>query len=190
MHDELRKVMRLVNKYFMVPAYRLGLGGLVSSPFSGYILVIKTTGRKTGKKRYSPVNYTIQNGCVYCLAGFGSISDWYRNVTANPQVEVMLPGGAFAGVVEEVSDEAERLSAVRALLVNAGFAGYFMGFNPRTASDELISEKLQGYPMLRIRPRGIASGPADPGGWLWILVWGGSLVWLAAKLAKCRCRRN
>ncbi|MCI0522005.1 MAG: nitroreductase family deazaflavin-dependent oxidoreductase [Chloroflexi bacterium] len=190
MQDELRKVMHLVNKYFMVPAYQLGLGGLVSSPFSGYIMVIQSTGRKTGKRRFSPVNYAIRDGCAYCMAGFGSISDWYRNVKANPNVEVLLPGGAFAGVVEEVSDEAERLAAVRATLINAGFAGYFMGFNPRTASDELILEKLQGCPLMRIRPRGIASGPADPGGWLWMLVYGGFLLWLAAKLMKCRCRKK
>ncbi len=81
----LRRVFWYLNRYFMVPMFRLGLGPLMVNPFGGYIMVLKTIGRKTGKVRYSPVNYAIMNGNVYCLVGFGHIADWYRNLRANPR---------------------------------------------------------------------------------------------------------
>jgi deazaflavin-dependent oxidoreductase (nitroreductase family) len=183
--ESVRKGMRLINKYFMVPAYRMGLGGLISSPLAGYIMVIKTVGRKSGRVRYSPVNYAILDGSLYCLAGFGAKSDWYLNIqAANAEVEIILPGSAIRGAAEEVTDEGERLFAARALLKNAGFAGFFAGFNPFTASDEEIQQKLQGYPLLRIRPVGIGSSPSDPGGWMWIPVFVLSAWWGMGLLRK------
>jgi hypothetical protein len=50
------------------------------------------------------VNYAIVDGEVYCTAGFGAVSDWYRNIRTNPEVEVWLPDGWWAGVAEEVTD--------------------------------------------------------------------------------------
>ena len=57
--DNLRKVFRLLNKYFMVPVFRLGLGTWVGTPFGGYVMVLQLIGHKTGKTRYAPVNYAI-----------------------------------------------------------------------------------------------------------------------------------
>jgi deazaflavin-dependent oxidoreductase (nitroreductase family) len=149
--------------------FRLGLGGLMGNPASGYIMVIITIGAKTGKVRYTPVNYAISDGQVYCLAGFGQVSHWYRNVHANPQVALLMPGGAITARAEQVADPAERLKLARQVLINGGFAGFFFGFNPRRVDDERLAEALGDIPVLRFHPTGIGSGPADPGGWLWIL---------------------
>lgn len=164
----LRRFFRVLNKYFMVPLFRLGIGPLAGNPLTGYIMVIKTKGRKTGKVRHAPVNYAIMNGNVYCLAGFGHVADWYRNVKAQAQIEVILPAGPIWGHAEEVTDADEARIVTRQLLKNAGFAGYFLGFNPHTVSDEILQEKIAGLPVIRIRPVGIGSGAGDPGGWLWV----------------------
>ncbi|MEW5717100.1 MAG: hypothetical protein AB1817_00590 [Chloroflexota bacterium] len=58
-----------LNRYFMVPMFRLGFGPWIGAPFGGYIMVLKVIGRKTGKTRYALVNYASENGNVYCLAG-------------------------------------------------------------------------------------------------------------------------
>jgi deazaflavin-dependent oxidoreductase (nitroreductase family) len=188
--ETLRRTFRLLNKSFMVPAYRLGLGVLVSNPFSGYIMVLKTSGRRTGRIRYTPVNYALMDGCAYCLAGWGMQADWYRNVKAQPRIEVILPAGTLAGVVEEVQDAGECLRAQRQILKNAGFAGFFFGFNPFTTSDEDLRQKCQGIPVLRIRPVGIGNGPADPGGGLWILMTVLSVLWVAGILSKGRMTKD
>jgi deazaflavin-dependent oxidoreductase (nitroreductase family) len=166
----VRYIFWFLNKFFMVPIFRLGIGTLFGNPIWGYMMVLKTTGRKSGKTRYSPVNYAIMNGNIYCLAGWGQIADWYRNLTANPNIETILPSGALAGVAEQVAASKERTAALRKVLQAGGFAGFLLGFNPYTVSDEALAEKTKEIPLVRIRPCGIGSGASDPGGWLWIPV--------------------
>lgn len=168
--QKLRRVFFYLNKFFMVPMFRLGLGPFIGSPFGGYIMVLKVIGRKTGKTQYAPVNYAIENGNVYCLAGYGTISDWYRNLRAHPNIEVLMPGGAIAGVAEQVTDSDERLRMLRRVLINAGFTGFFYGYDPRTASDERLRDSTRDVPVIRIRPYGIGAGASDPGGWAWLVV--------------------
>lgn len=169
-YDTERRIFRYLNKYFMIPAFRLGLGALIVNPFSGYIMVIKTIGHKTGKERFTPTNYAIQNGNVYCIAGGGQSTHWYRNLLATPRVELLMPGGTLTGIAEEVTDPDERLSALRQILKNGGLAGFFFGFNPYATPDRVLAERCATIPVIRIRPAGVRSGPADPGGWLWV-VW-------------------
>ena len=180
-YDTERRVFHYLNRYFMVPVFRLGLGAFVANPFTGYIMVVKTIGHKTGKERYTPTNYAIQNGNIYCLAGFGHSAHWYRNLQANPRVELIMPGGNLSGLAEEVTDPGERLGVIRQILKNGGFAGFFFGFNPFTTPDHVLSERCANLPVIRVRPAGIRSGPADPGGWWWLLWAGLSLLPLVVR---------
>lgn len=164
----MARVFWFINKFFMVPVFRLGLGPLFGNPLWGYMMVLKTTGRKSGKTRYSPVNYAILNGNIYCLAGRGQQADWYRNMVASPALEVILPGGCIAGMAQEVPDSPERTTALRRVLKAGGFAGFMLGFNPYTVSDERMLAAAQGLPVMRIKPQGIGSGASDYGGWVWI----------------------
>ncbi len=182
-YPSLRQFFRPLNRYFMVPLYRMGLGAFMGSPFGGYIMVIKTIGHKTGQPRYTPVNYAIRDGNVYCLAGWKHVAHWYRNLRANPKVELIMPGSNVAGIAEEVTDSDEWLQITRQVSRNAGVAGFLLGANPFTASDEVVREKAKGTPVIRIRPCGVANGPADPGGWLWILATG-LFIWLLFKPRK------
>jgi hypothetical protein len=166
--DNLRHLFKYLNRYFMVPVMRMGLGWLLVNPVSGYIMVIKNIGRKSGKLYYTPTNYAILNGCVYCSAGFGRRSHWYLNMTTNPHVELLLPGRAIWGEVEEVTDDEEALTAIKQIFKNAGLAGFLEGYNPRKAPDEKFLNTLSRAPVLRITPKGIGSGPMDADGWHWV----------------------
>jgi deazaflavin-dependent oxidoreductase (nitroreductase family) len=73
-----------LNTFFMVPMFRLGFGFVFGNPFSGYIMLLKATGWKSGKLRYAPVNYAIHQRNVYCVSGGRQNSDWFRNLIANP----------------------------------------------------------------------------------------------------------
>jgi len=170
MENKARRVFWYINRYFMVPMFRMGMGAFMGNPYSSYIMVLKTTGHKTGKTRYTPVNYAIHDGCVYCMAGFGAGAHWYRNLQANPELEVIMPGGTISGVAEEVTDPQEQALVLRMVLKNAGFAGFFLGFNPRTISDEEFIERMKDDKLVRIRPTGLKGGPSDPGGRMWIML--------------------
>ncbi|MFN8486221.1 MAG: nitroreductase/quinone reductase family protein [Caldilineaceae bacterium] len=168
-NSRIRRMMWFVNKFIMTPLFRMGLGAFMGNPFTGYIMVLKTVGRKTGQVRHTPVNYAILKGAVYCMAGFGKTSDWYRNLKAHPAVELILPSGPVSGTAEEVSEPDEALHVLRQVLKNSGFASFAVGLNPYTMPDETLCEKLKGSPAVRIRLTGIGSGAGDAGGWLWIL---------------------
>jgi hypothetical protein len=176
----LRGFFRILNRFFMVPVFRLGLGSLLVNPLTGYIMVLRTIGHRTGKIRYVPVNYALEGGCIYCFVGIGNASHWYRNLRKNPGVDAMLPGGAVFGRAETVSDAADNLRLVRAIFRNAGFAGFFEGVNPHTCSDERLAEAIKDGILVRIRPEGPGAGAADPGGWAWMTGW---MVWIACILA-------
>jgi hypothetical protein len=166
----LQRIFKFFNRFFMVPLFRLGLGPFVGNPITGYIMVLRTTGRVSGKRRYAPVNYAILEGNLYCMAGFGEGTDWFRNLQECPNIEILTPSGPLAGVAEDASNSEEYLLVVRQLLKNSGFAGFLAGFNPYSLSDTELREKTIEYPLIRIRPTGIGSGAGDAGGWLWVLV--------------------
>jgi deazaflavin-dependent oxidoreductase (nitroreductase family) len=154
----------------MVPLFRLGLGSFVGNPITGYIMVVKTIGRKTGRERYVPVNYAIQDGNIYCMAGFGKGTHWYRNLQAQPNIEIIIPSGPLAGLAQDATNSEEATRVIRQLLKNSGFVGFIAGFNPYTESDTELRKKTKGFPLVRICPTGVGSGAGDAGGWLWILI--------------------
>lgn len=166
--NALRKVFWFLNRFFMVPAFRLGLAYFICNPIFGYIMVIKNTGRKSGKLYHTPTNYAIINGYVYCLSGFGRKAHWYLNLKAAPRAEIMLPGQAILAEAEEVTDPDEALMAGRQVLRNAGFAGFFEGYNPWTASADDLRKTVERAPVLRFRPVGVGNGAMDQGGWHWV----------------------
>jgi deazaflavin-dependent oxidoreductase (nitroreductase family) len=166
--DMVRKMFRVLNKYFMVPIFRLGLGPIMVNPLSGYIMVMKTIGRKSGKVRYAPVNYTIWKGKIYCISGGKQNSDWFKNLRATGEIEVILPGGAIFASVNPECESADRLQIIRRILQNAGFAGFFEGYNPWKIPDDALTEKTADFPLIEITPIGIGNGAFDPNGWSWM----------------------
>lgn len=176
--DRLRTVFKALNR-FMLLIWRLGLGSWGNrTRFGGYVMVIKHTGRKTGLLRYTPVNYALVDGDIYCTAGFGRISDWYRNIIANPVVEVWLPDGRWAGVAEDASEATNSASLLRQVIIGSGFAGPLFGVHPDRMTDEELQRLLETYRLIRIRRTGAVTGPGGPGdlAWIWpaltfVLTW-------------------
>jgi len=168
--ERSRHAFRRYLNPFMVTLWRLGLGPWVNSwpAVSGRIMVIANVGRKTGCKRLSPVNYAIVDGEIYCVAGFGAVSDWYRNVLANPNVEVWLPNSWWRGVAEDISDDPRRLDLMRQVLIASGFAGYVAGLNARKMSDAELDAATRSYPLLHIHRVLACTGPGGPGDWAWV----------------------
>jgi deazaflavin-dependent oxidoreductase (nitroreductase family) len=161
---KLQRGFKYFNK-FMLLMWRLGLGPEVNGwpKVGGRILVITHTGRKSGLQRRTPVNYSTVDGDIYCLSGFGRISDWYRNIKADPNVEVWLPDGWWAGVAEDVTDPERRLPLLRRVLIDSGFAAFAAGINPYKISDEDLARITTEYRLIRIRRTAERTGPGGPG---------------------------
>lgn len=165
---ELRQMFHTVNR-FMLLLWRLGLHRWWNgTKFGGSVMVILHTGRKTGLTRYTPVNYAWQEGEVYCSAGFGTDSDWYRNLLVNPSVEIWTLEGRWAGKAEDVSDAEDAPAILRQVLVASGFAGPLFGVNPKQLSNDALKRLLEEYRLVRIRLTEARTGPGGPGDLAWI----------------------
>jgi deazaflavin-dependent oxidoreductase (nitroreductase family) len=170
--DPLLRSFKQLNR-LMVALFRLGLGGWVNGwpSVGGRILVLVHVGRKTGIRRRTPLNYATVDGEVYCTAGFGSSSDWYRNILANPEVEIWLPDGWWAGSATDISSSDTRIDLLRKVLVASGFAAWLAGIRPKTDSDQKLALLTEEYRLLRIRRSHALTGRGGPGdlAWVWPL---------------------
>jgi deazaflavin-dependent oxidoreductase (nitroreductase family) len=173
-----------VNRWVALPLLRAGMGPVMSTPFLGSLMILRTTGRKSGAIREIPLGYTILDGCVFCIAGFGPQTQWLKNIHADPNVEAVLPVGAVRGIAEEVTDPDEWARSFRALMLSMGLLGRATAGDVRGVSDDELRAVGVNLPVVRIRPTGIAPGPADPGGLMWVPVQVASTlltIWLGAK---------
>ena len=187
----LRRAFLFANRLF-APALDAGLSPLFSNPATGYLMVLRTRGRRSGALREAPLGYVILDGAVYCCAGFGATTAWYRNVLAEPAVEVVLPGRTLVGTAAPVTDSTEWIRAYRALLGSMGVIGRLTVGEIADLDDDVLLAAHGSIPVVRIRPGSsrdgpLESGPLDPGGWFWLVPSVGSVV--VAVLVARRLRR-
>lgn len=100
MHRKLRRTFYRINHYPPRIAYALGLGPLVGR----VILLLTTRGRKSGLARVTPLQYEEVGGDIYIGSAMGRNSDWFRNIQADPCVEVRAGKRKFQGTAEVVTD--------------------------------------------------------------------------------------
>jgi deazaflavin-dependent oxidoreductase (nitroreductase family) len=93
--------------------YRLS-GGSIAGTFKGVpVLLLTTTGRKTGKKRTKPLLYLMDNDQVVLVASHaGAPTDpiWWRNLEHNPHAQVQIKRTLLEVEAREATpEERERL---------------------------------------------------------------------------------
>lgn len=110
--------------------YAIGLGPLVGK----FILLLMTTGRKTGRERVTPLQYELIGGDYYLGAARGLQADWVRNIQSDPHVEIRVGGKQVRGIAEVIT-ETSRF---------ADFLEVRLERHPRMIG--LIMEKAHGLP--------------------------------------------
>ncbi len=76
------KTWKRLNKFFTIPLYKLNILPLFGA--GKIFLLLYTTGRKTGKKRITPVEYRKREGVIHFVAGRGKKAHWLQNMLAKP----------------------------------------------------------------------------------------------------------
>ncbi len=168
---KIRQAFKKFNP-FMIWLWRLGFRRWVNAwpSVGGRIMVITHTGRKSGLRRQTPVNYAEVDGEIYCTAGFGSVSDWYRNMLVNPRVEIWLPSEWWVADVQDISHSEQRLDLLRQVIIASGIVGPLMGVDPHKMSDADFDRATCDYKLVHIRRAQRMSGQGGPGdlAWVWI----------------------
>jgi deazaflavin-dependent oxidoreductase (nitroreductase family) len=157
----LRPIQRgflAVNGLLVAPALRLGLGRLLGNPMTGHLMVLRTRGRVTGRIREAPLGYVIRDGAVWCVAGYGRSTPWYRNLLADPSVEVVLPGRTVRGVATPVEDQGAWAAAFRDLIGSFGVLGRLVVGRIDGLTDEQLRARYETLPIVRIDPLAAAGG--------------------------------
>jgi len=168
-----RTAFRYANRHAIVPFHQAGLAAWLGNPLSGWQLLLTTTGRRSGLRRPTPLGYLVADGAAWVMAGYGPSTLWYRNLVANPGVEVLLPARPpFAGHATETLDPTVRARIIPQLVRSMALPGTAIGDLPWRASDERILELTAWVPLIRLAPAdggALAAGPDDPGGlgWTW-----------------------
>jgi len=80
--------------------YKIGLGPIIGR----LILLLITTGRKTGLQRTTPLQYEQIDGAYYLGSARGIKADWYQNILVNPEVEVRVKSRRFRAIAEATTD--------------------------------------------------------------------------------------
>jgi deazaflavin-dependent oxidoreductase (nitroreductase family) len=108
------------------------LGPFLSRTPMGRFLVLRTTGRKSGQRRDTPLSYTKDGDAYVVIASNGGSPrhpDWYLNLEADADAEIEV-GGRRRRVRAEVVRGVERDRLWRQAVQS--FGGY-AGYEARTA---------------------------------------------------------
>ncbi len=102
--------------------------GVVGGPFEGApLLLLTTTGAKSGEPRTSPMMYRSEDERMFVFAskaGAPTNPDWYHNLVATPEVTVEVGVERFgARAIEVRGAERDRIYAAQATEY-PGFAEY------------------------------------------------------------------
>lgn len=94
-------------------------GGVVGGRYEGApLLLLTTTGVKTGEERIAPLGYTMDGDRYVVIAARGGSKynpDWYHNVVAQPLVKVEVGSESFpARAIVASGDERTRIFNERA----------------------------------------------------------------------------
>jgi len=157
--------------------YRLGLGLLVGRLF----MVLTTTGRKSGLPRRTAIEFHEFEGKLTVLSGWGTKTDWYLNLQANPLATVQTWRGPQPVRARRMDSDEELARAfgwaqsnptMRKMMKLAGF---------QMTLEEFLAEK-ERFTFVVFEPTSEKTPPPLPADlvWVWPVLLGVCLwlVWL------------
>ncbi|MET7358600.1 nitroreductase/quinone reductase family protein [Streptomyces sp. NPDC005562] len=111
----------------VIDAFRAG-GGKVGGPFEGGdLLLLTTTGAKTGERHTTPLGFVRAEGLLLVVGsnlGAPRHPDWYRNVLAHPTVTVELGTDTFEAIAVPTEGERRERLFDRVVAATPGYGDY------------------------------------------------------------------
>jgi deazaflavin-dependent oxidoreductase (nitroreductase family) len=102
--------------------------GVVGGPFEGRpLLLLATTGAKSGKQRLAPLAYFEVDGKLIIIgskAGADTNPDWVHNLRASPGAHIEIGTDAYDVVARELSIEERDEAYPKVVAVAPGFGEY------------------------------------------------------------------
>jgi len=126
--------------------WRTGFGPLLSHPAlgGGKMLAITTLGRVSGLPRHTMLSYAAAGGKEYVLSGWGSRSDWVKNILANPLVTVQVGRRGYTAQAYRVEDREEFTMVADEMFRTGGdshFKPWLESYGVRYDRDDLVAKR-------------------------------------------------
>ncbi len=123
--------------------YRLTGGRIGRRLLNNDMLLLTTTGRRSGREHTIPLLYLRDGDGVIVIASWGGRDyppHWYLNVTADPRVSVQIDGIRWPAVAHELGEPERSAWWERAVTAYDGY-------------EEYQSRTARVIPILRLSPR-------------------------------------
>jgi deazaflavin-dependent oxidoreductase (nitroreductase family) len=112
----------------LIDQIRANHGQVTEGYFAGrQVLILTTTGAKSGETRESPLAYSRDGNDLVIVASKGGAPTnpaWYHNLVANPRVKVEANGETFETTAEVVDPEERRRLYDQHADLHTGFKDY------------------------------------------------------------------
>jgi deazaflavin-dependent oxidoreductase (nitroreductase family) len=157
-----KTVFRLIKRPPQV-AYALGLGPVIGR----LVLLLTTTGRVSGQKRVTPLQYERSGEIFYVGAARGMKSDWVRNILAQPRVEVRVKNHRFTGRAEVITAQEKIIDFLELRLRNhPRMMAAMLKANgiPQKPNRAELARYAAKIAMVAIQPEGAAAQETGEGG--------------------------
>lgn len=121
------------------------------------ILLLEHTGRKSGKRYVTPLQYEKIDGAYYVGAGRGQKCDWFRNIQADPYVHVQVGRESFDGLAEPLEELAQVVAFLECRFERHPFImGLMMKFHrlPMKLDQVQMENLARQISVVRITPQG------------------------------------
>src|SRR5687768_8146383 len=111
----------------MVGLYRLTKGGFGGRMAGLNVLLLTTTGRKSGKTRTTPLGYFEEDDSYVIIAsnaGGETHPAWYHNLKSNPHVQIEIKDRKLEAEAEVVTSDKRRELWARLVAMSPQYAAY------------------------------------------------------------------
>lgn len=157
--------------------YRLGLGFLLGRLF----MILTTTGRKSGQPRRTAIEFHEFEGRPTVMSGWGTKTDWYRNLEANPLVTVQTWRGVQPARARRITSEDELARAFQWAQGNPAMRGMMNLAGFEMTLEHFLAEK-ERFTFVAFEPTNEITPPPLQADlvWVWALLLPPALIASAA----------
>lgn len=103
-------------------------GGVVGGPFEGAkLLILHTTGAKSGKARLAPLAYQVVDGRMLIIGAYAGAPKhpaWVHNLRANPRARIEVGAESYDVIARELPDDERARAYPKVAALTPAFAEY------------------------------------------------------------------
>jgi deazaflavin-dependent oxidoreductase (nitroreductase family) len=100
-----RRVSTFMSAKLMNPVLKAAANAGIPLPS---VVILETTGRKSGRPRRNPVNKALDGDTLWIVAEHGRRANYVRNLTANPRVRVKVGRRWRTGTAQAMPEDDPR----------------------------------------------------------------------------------